>query len=155
MTLEGFINQWSTLFLSVYYLIVIAVCCIVIYNTKSPAKASAYLLLVTFLPVAGIFVYFSFGFNYRKREIYSKKIIKDDNLLAQVIRAVNDNSRKILQNKPEAFGNFDSVAKMVLKNENSLISDNNCVDLLINGEQKFPRLLDDLRAAEKNIHLEY
>ncbi len=155
MTLEELINQWSTLFLAIYYLVVIAVCCIVIYNTKSPAKASAYLLLVTFLPVAGIFVYFSFGLNYRKREIYSKKIIKDDKLLAQVIRAVNDNSKKILQNKPEAFGNFDSVAKMVLKNENSLISDTNRVDLLINGEQKFPRLLDDMAAAQKSIHLEY
>lgn len=155
MGLEELVNQWSTLFLAVYYLIVIAVCCIVIYNTKSPAKASAYLLLVTFLPIAGIFVYFSFGFNYRKREIYSKKIIKDDNLLAQVIRAVNDNSQKILRTHPEVFGNFDSVARMVLKNENSLISDNNKVELLTNGEDKFPRLLDDLAAAKRNIHLEY
>lgn len=155
MTLEELVNPWSTLFLAVYYLIVIAVCCIVIYNTKSPAKASAYLLLVTFVPVAGIFVYFSFGFNYRKREIYSKKIIKDDNLLAQVIRAVNDNSRKILQARPEVFGNYDSVARMVLKNENSLISDNNKIDLLVNGEQKFPRLLEDLDGAQRNIHLEY
>lgn len=155
MSIDFWTTHWSTLLLAIYYLIVFAVCCIVIYNTKSPAKASAYLLLVTFLPVAGIFVYFSFGFNYRKREIYSKKIIRDDNLLHQVIRAINDNSIKILNENSAVFGNFDRVARMILKNENSLVSDNNKIDLLINGEQKFPRLKEDLQQAKHNIHLEY
>lgn len=147
--------DWSILLIIIYYLIAIAVCGIVIYNTKSPAKASAYLLLIIFLPVVGMFVYFSFGFNYRKREIYSKKLIKDDKLLSQVISAINNNSHRILEENTAIFGNFDSVAKMVLKNEDSLISDNNRIDILTNGEAKFPRFKEDLKNARKNIHLEY
>lgn len=147
--------NWSTFLLVFYYFIVVLVCCVIIYNTKSSSKAAAYILLAAFVPVVGIFIYFSFGLNYRRNEIYSKKITSDEDLHGRIVDAINDNSQKILEDNKEIFGNFDSVAKAVLQNENSLISSNNQIDLLINGEQKFPRFIEDLRKAKKHIHLEY
>ena len=59
------------------------VCVRIIYETRTSAKALAYLLLVIFLPFVGVFFYFSFGINYRKRILYSKKPISDDRHLGK------------------------------------------------------------------------
>ncbi|MGO1752661.1 MAG: PLDc N-terminal domain-containing protein, partial [Psychroflexus sp.] len=66
------------LFLQIAYgLLIFLVILRILYDTRDATKALAYILLVIFLPLLGIFFYFSFGVNYRKRKIYSKKIIKD------------------------------------------------------------------------------
>ena len=65
-----------------YVVGIISICLIVIFDTRSVSKTLAYLLLVIFVPIAGAIFYFSFGINYRKRKIYSKKLIADG-ILAQ------------------------------------------------------------------------
>lgn len=42
-----------------------------------------------------------------------------------------------------------------LFSDRTIISDNNVLDLLLNGEEKFARLKEDLLAAKKHIHMEY
>ena len=53
------------------------VCLRILYDTRSTTKSLAYILLVIFLPIVGIIFYFSFGMNYRKRKMYSKKLVED------------------------------------------------------------------------------
>ena len=69
--------NWILLAEIIYVIIIIAVLLRVIYDTPSVTKTLAYLLLVIFLPFIGIFIYFSFGINYRKNKLYSKKIAQD------------------------------------------------------------------------------
>ena len=76
--------NWILIIELLYLLVLVIVCIRIIYDTDSTAKTLAYLLLAIFLPLFGIFFYFSFGINYRKRELYSKKIINDDNLWDQI-----------------------------------------------------------------------
>src|SRR5262245_24776935 len=63
-----------------YALIVIAVCVHIIFQTDSTVKTLAYLLIVIFIPFFGMLFYLSFGLNYRKKELYSKKLIANDAL---------------------------------------------------------------------------
>ena len=76
--------NWILIIELLYLLVLVIVCIRIIYDTDSTAKTLAYLLLAIFLPLFGIFFYFSFGINYRKRELYSKKIINDDELWDQL-----------------------------------------------------------------------
>ena len=69
--------NWILILEIIYILFLIAVSLRIIYDTQTVTKTLAYLLLVIFLPLLGIFIYFSFGINYRKNKLYSKKIIQD------------------------------------------------------------------------------
>ena len=64
-----------------YVILLLFVCLRVIYDTQNTTKTLAYLLLVVFVPIVGMVIYFSFGVNYRKRKMYDKKLVinEEDN----------------------------------------------------------------------------
>jgi cardiolipin synthase len=88
--------NWLLIFEVVYVLILILVCLRIIYDTRTNTKTLAYLLLTIFLPVIGIVFYFSFGINYRKRKMYSKKLLLDDTLRARLKNDIFRYSQSIL-----------------------------------------------------------
>ena len=130
------------------------VCVRIIYDTNSTVKTLAYLLLAIFLPLFGIFFYFSFGINYRKRELYSKKIINDDNLWNQIKENISLYSIQTYFNIPESDRPNKHLAKY-LTNEMSPLAAGNTARLLINGEEKFPAVIQALEEAKDHIHIEY
>ena len=76
--------RWILILEILYILVIIASCLRIIYDTRSTTKTLAYLMLTIFLPVAGMIIYFCIGTNYRKRKLYSKKIVKDEQMQLQI-----------------------------------------------------------------------
>ncbi|HEU4861989.1 MAG TPA: PLDc N-terminal domain-containing protein, partial [Chitinophagaceae bacterium] len=146
--------NWLLIIELLYLLILVIVCVRIIYDTNSTVKTLAYLLLVIFLPLFGIFFYFSFGINYRKRELYSKKIIDDDNLWAQIKENVSTYSAQTYFSTAESDRPSKQLAKY-LSNEMSPLTPGNTARLLINGEEKFPAVMQALEEARDHIHIEY
>src|SRR5574339_672585 len=116
-----------------YVLILIIVCIRIIYDTDSTVKTLAYLLLAIFIPIAGILFYFTFGINYRKRELYTKKIISDDNLWNQIKQNIINYSARTYYDLPESERPNKHLSKY-LSNEMSPLTPGNAARLLINGE---------------------
>lgn len=142
--------------LEVLYLIAIGLICIrIIFDTRNNTKALAYVLLVIFLPVIGVIFYFSFGINYRRRMIYSKKLIRDVSLAAKLSEKIFNDSKLIFDRSPATVQASKKLALMLLRDSDSPLTENNSVKLLINGENKFPEVLQALEQAKKHIHLEY
>ena len=50
---------------------------------------------------------------------------------------------------------FVGLTNMIYQTDRSPLTTNNKTKLLINGEQKFPEVLDALRNAKHHIHVEY
>lgn len=147
--------SWLLFYEIIYILVVILVCLRIVYDTRNNTKTLAYLLLVIFLPVIGILFYFSFGINYRKRKMYSKKLINDDNLVKKLKNDVFQYSKNTFeQNNPEV-NNSQELALLLLRDGSSPLTGNNSVKLLLNGENKFPEVLLALREAKHHIHIEY
>lgn len=146
--------NWILLLEIIYIVFLIGVSLRIIYDTQSVTKTLAYLLLVIFLPLLGIFIYFSFGINYRKNKLYSKKIIQDaeqEKLVLQKLDAYNsENLNQLLEHNE-----FFSLMKMVYETDKSPLTANNSVQLLKNGEEKFPEVLNALKNAKHHIHMEY
>lgn len=147
--------NWVLLAELLYVLIVILVCLRVIYDTRSASKTLAYLLLTIFLPFVGMIVYFSFGINYRKRKLYSKKIIKDEHLHLTVENRIHERSLGYIETADEAFLPYTKLAQLLLNDGSSPLTGGNHVDILLNGEEKFAAVIEALRAAKKHIHIEY
>ena len=126
----------------------------VIYDTRNSSKALAYIMFMFLVPVVGILFYFSFGVNYRKRKMYSKKIIANENL------------RLKIQSRLADYHNFIKVSGLLTSGQTELsdfinntikssLTANNSVTLLVNGEEKFSKLLESLKEAKHHIHIEY
>ena len=146
---------WVTITEIVYILIVALVCLRIIYDTRSSSKTLAYLLLAIFVPVAGMLFYFIFGVNYRKRMIYSKKLIEDEGRLKELSIDPVTLSENSLRKNAGDIGNAGSLVSLLMNDTQSPLTDGNAVKLLINGEEKFPEVIRALEQARQYIHLEY
>ena len=127
----------------------------IIYDTQNNTKTIAYLLLVLIAPIFGIIFYFSIGINYSKRKMFSKKLTRDEDLLEQTRIEVFNYSEKVVRNYQELLGDKKPLSTLILNDTLSPLTENNEVEILVNGEQKFPAVLDVLRNAKYHIHIEY
>lgn len=138
-----------------YTLILVLVCLRIVYDTRSTTKTLAYLLFAIFVPIFGMIFYFFFGINYRHRKMYSKKLYENDDLATKFRqdllhyseKTYEENNAEIISNKELAF--------MVLKDSMSPLTAKNAVKLLVNGEHKFPEVLQAIQNAKHHVHIEY
>jgi cardiolipin synthase len=147
--------NWIILVEVFYVFAILGACLRIINDTPNTSKTLSYLLLTLFLPVIGMIIYFSVGTNYRKRKLYTKKLIKDEKLLQELTNRIFQTSELVMAQQKEEVGNFMKLAKLLLNGSLSKLSTHNQVELLLNGEQKFPEVISAMRAAKHHIHLEY
>jgi len=139
---------------AIYIAVVIVVCFRILYDTESTSKTFAYLLVTIMLPGIGMIIYFAVGANYRKNRLYSKKIVKDNKLFDHIRQNIEIESEKSLETGEEEVVSHKKLARLLL-NDNSPLTGNNKVKLLLNGENKFPEVLEALKGAKNHIHVEY
>lgn len=138
-----------------YVIILIRVFFTILLENRNPLKTQSYLLLLVLLPVIGLIVYFFFGVNYRKEKLFSRKKISDNKLIKkwreeyeEVFNMYSEEIKEVLHDKIK-------IPRLNYRNEHSVLTAYNEVEILINGEEKFPKLLEDLNSAKHHIHLEY
>ncbi len=139
---------------AVYAFIILYTTYRIIMDTEEPSKTSAYLLLIYGFPVIGVITYYIVGVNYRKKKIYQKKLEVQNETLENVGEKLDGYNEFELEENKEKLQYFYPLADF-LKKQLSVTSDNNNVKLLINGDQKFPHLLEDLKNAQHHIHMQY
>lgn len=147
--------NWLLVYEIIYAGIAMAVCLRIIYDTRTNTKTLAYLLFVIFVPIVGIIFYFSFGINYRKRKMYSKKLLRDDNMREKFQNDFVENAERIIKKAKPLIRRNKELALLLLKDGRSPLTVNNEVKILINGEDKFPEVIKALKAARNHIHIEY
>ena len=146
--------NWILLAQIAYSILVVLVILRVLYDTRSSTKALAYILFIVFVPVAGMIFYFSFGINYRKRKLYSKKVDVDEPLRIQIRNKMNASSEAI-RDSGLITEKHKTLTEFIRRSGSSPLTANNSVELFINGEEKFPALLIALENAKSHIHVEY
>ncbi len=147
-------NLWAFLLL-VNYLLAIVIAVIVLLKNDNPVKTLSYLFALATLPFLGLLVYYLFGIDHRKNKIFEKKYLTDNTRLKDW--------REQFGMTPEQQSDFEKrfgpglyrVYQLLHYNDRSVLTYENKVEILINGEAKFPRLLEDLEKATDHIHLEY
>lgn len=141
----------------VYILLTIGVCITIILDTRSISKTLAYLLFTIFVPVIGIIFYFSFGINYRKSKIYSKKLRADESLLNQFNKELVQLQQKLFTPDNLSVWKNKELIRLLSnqRTESTPVFHKNEVQLLINGEEFFPLLLEELKRAKHHIHIQF
>lgn len=138
-----------------FIIITIRVAVKVILETQNSTKTLAYLLIIFFLPFIGIIIYLTFGVNYRKNKLYKKKLSRNKALQEQLMQWIIKETSENQEIHATTIGDKQGLVSLLLKDSFSPLSNDNTVELLINGEQKFPKVLEALEQAEHYIHIEY
>ncbi|BAV05692.1 cardiolipin synthase [Filimonas lacunae] len=141
--------------LEVAYAISILFGLVIISQNRSPSKTLAYLLLFFALPIAGIIIYFVFGENFRKKKLYKKKFIRDKASFERYTSYLARLSEHIIRTHAEQLKGSEQLIRLVLSDTGLPLSLNNEVQLLINGEEKFQEMFQELEKAKHHIHIEY
>ena len=97
----------------------------------------AYLLLVLFIPVAGIVFYILFGVNYWKTKLYSKKSVEDEKMLQSLKKQMKVYMDETITPSDLSVENNRELAIMLAKELRSPLTRRNKVKLLLNGEEKY------------------
>lgn len=144
------------LFFEIAYLIgIVLLAGKIIMDTKTTSKTLAYLLLIIFLPLAGIIIYFVFGVNYRKNKFYNFKFERNEEIYRRVQDFITAYHNKVLARLPDHYSQFRNTINFLFSGSHSPLTQGNKIELLINGEEKFPKVFDIIRQAKHHIHLEY
>lgn len=147
--------NWVPIYQVFYLLMLTIVCLRIIYDTRNNTKSLAYILFAVFVPFIGVAFYFLFGINYRNRKMYSKKLILNNKQANKLRETIFEYSKQTFDESDSSVKSFEELATLLLRDNQSPLTSNNSVKLLINGEKKISELIKALKEAKNHIHIEY
>lgn len=140
-----------------YGYLVVAIVFLILDNRQN-SSTFAWIFIFILLPVVGLVLYLFFGKNHRIIGRHRKKIHQ------MIGSCFPENTKRFFKNHKKMLGDLTkeephSLEKKLMilleKNSYSLLTDNNQVEILQNGKEKFPALIKDIQNAKKTIHLTY
>lgn len=127
-----------------------------ILDNRSPQSTFAWLFLLLVFPLGGLVIYVLFG---RGRHAFSRervltKLVDGTALASRSAALVAEQPAK-LSALAGTHGQYARLATMLWATARSPLTLSNEVEILQNASEKYPRLLSDVRAATRSIHLVY
>ncbi|MFD1315043.1 cardiolipin synthase [Namhaeicola litoreus] len=138
----------NSVFIIFYYLAVSVLVVVIILEHRNPGKAFAYIFLLLLFPVIGLILYFIFGFHYQKKVLYKRLRNYHNDFLKTI-----DAKRKFP--KKEFEGTLEKLSELFYNIDRVQFSEKNEVQILFNGEKKFPVVLEEIEKAKEFIYLDY
>ncbi len=132
-----------------YYIFISFIILTIILDNKKPEKSFAFIFLILLVPFGGVIIYLLFGAQYQKKKMITKKRYFDKVYLNQISEA-----NKVSPTIPSKL-NLGKLPTLFYNIEKVQFTMNNRVQVLINGEEKFPVLFKELQKAKHSIHLDY
>jgi cardiolipin synthase A/B len=142
--------------LSILYLLtVVFICFMIIFENRNPLKTLSWIMVVLLIPFAGIIIYIFFGQNYRKQKIFSRKGLADLEQIADyAARQIVSLPVELAEDSP-AVQEKQHLMRLMLNNNRSVLTLNNSVKLLVDGEETFPAMAEAIASAKDYIHLQF
>ncbi|MGL4483513.1 MAG: phospholipase D-like domain-containing protein, partial [Anaerovoracaceae bacterium] len=129
----------------------------VVVERKNPNSMFAWLLVLVFLPMLGFILYFFLG-STRKLEVLNKKY-QITEIEEKQMKELSEQRKEISKtgvfSKKDKTNKYQHMIKINFENAKSYFSEDNKVELLINGQEKFPRLIEEIKKAKHSINVEY
>ena len=145
-----------------YFIILINTFAAIITVFREPREIAAtwgWLIVLVMLPVIGFIVYFFFGRRIRKKRIFNlraQETIGLQELIEQQQRDLAYTKEKIGPAKFRFKNPYqEDLASFFLEADDAIITENNHVEMFVDGEEKFNRLKEDIKNAKHHIHMLY
>lgn len=134
------------IFLLIYIMVIVSIIVTILMDNRQPAKTMAWVMVLLFVPVAGIILYIFFGQNTRKMRFISQRSL-DQLSKRQMLEFVE-------QRKLRMPDKFQSLVRLFTNQSLALPFKDNEAEFYTDGYQFFPTLLQSISRARHHIHLE-
>jgi|LGOV01.1.fsa_nt_gb cardiolipin synthase len=148
LMLKKFVNGFFVLYL-------LFICIVIFFENKDPASTVAWLLVLILLPILGFVLYILFGRNIGKKFKKSNKTNSGFKKLkrAEIQKQLVEYLPTIKNDETKYLNKY--LVKLLLNNASSPFSINNKVEVLVNGNNTYFRMLKDIRDAKESIHFQF
>ncbi|KIQ95293.1 Cardiolipin synthase [Anoxybacillus thermarum] len=147
-------DYWEGWLLGTFSLLVtlsvIFISFVIFLENRHPTKTLTWLVLFGSFPLVGFIFYLFFGQNYRKKRLFRKKALLDEQTFRKLETNRADQERKLYM-KPHQ----QSLLQLAKRLTKESISTATKTHVLTNGEETFTAIFAELEKAEHHIHLEY
>nr|MDH3078193.1 cardiolipin synthase [Bacillus velezensis] len=139
-----------------FFVLNILLAVIMIFKERRDASASwAWLLVLFFIPILGFILYLLFGHNLRRKHLFQWEDRKKIGIEKPLKSQLKDlKSRQFQFNNRATVDNKDLIYMLVMNNH-AVFTEDNSVEILTDGRDKFKRLMKDISNAKDHIHLQY
>ncbi|MFC3418415.1 cardiolipin synthase [Salinicoccus hispanicus] len=145
--------QWWNTVSNIALIINIVLAAIMIaFEDKKAASIWAWLMVLFFIPVIGFFLYLLFGRSTGQQKWSDSDNMPSKDLIEEQKAQFDDGQLFTPYSVPERF---NALIGMMMRNDNSVFSQDNSIQMFTAGEDKFKALFNDIESAEHHIHLEY
>lgn len=134
------------IFLLIYIMVIVSIIITILMDNRQPAKTMAWVMVLLFVPVAGIILYIFFGQNTRKMRFISQRSL-DQLSKRQMLEFVEQRELRM----PDKF---QSLVRLFTNQSLALPFKDNEAEFYTDGYQFFPALLQSISRARHHIHLE-
>lgn len=143
---------WITIGSAILFIFFCFIAVVIVLENRNPSKTLAWLIVLTFIPIAGFFFYLMFGQNFRKKKRFRKKELADFGELQHVVDKQRglDHVEHTLSSDPSR-----RLVNLVLRNSLSPFTMYNRMDVLTNGVETFSAIIQALDEATHHIHMQY
>ncbi len=126
---------------------------LIFLERRNIAVTWAWILILMFMPGLGFILYLFLGQNHRMKKRFTAKGHED------LIRAVKQRNQMLSEHhlnfNESGIHDIRDLILLFYRNSGSIFSKNNNINILNNGDEKFPLLIEELKKAKHHIHMAY
>lgn len=128
---------------------------IIFLERKNPTSTWAWLMVLFFIPVAGFLLYLIFGRKLSRQRIFTWDTKARLGVKKEVNAQIEALKRDEFKVKHKELEKYKDLFYLHLKNDDAIYTQDNKVDIFVDGAEKFNALVEDLEKAQDHIHLLY
>ena len=147
-------NIWWIL-LSANFLIVLITAGYELMHFREPVKSISLIFALFVLPVIGLLVYYFFAQEFRKSKLFNRKKLYDQKIIQRWENELMLNEKDLEDIDRDCIEQKMKLVRLLQNNQKKPVTFHNKVRVLINGENKFSALFEDIKNAKHHIHIEY
>ncbi|PIC99675.1 MULTISPECIES: cardiolipin synthase [unclassified Sporosarcina] len=140
----------STLIINIFLAIAL-----IFLERRDPTSTWAWLLVLFFIPILGFIIYLLLGRQLRQKHLFrweGRSKIGIEKLINYQLEAIENETFEFLKTDTEEY---DDMIYLHLRNNHSVLTQDNDVQVYTDGRDKFDALLEDLEHARDHIHIQY
>lgn len=132
---------------TVLWISIIGVIFVIIMENKNPLKTISWVVVIYFLPFAGLILYFFFGQDIRKKRMISKRI--DHQVKDRMFEKFDSSELDRIEGKAH------HLIRLLQGNNHALPFAGNKIKIYTTGEEKMAELFEAIEKAIHHVHLQY
>ena len=147
-------NFWWVL-LTINFIVVFITAGYELMHFREPVKSISLIFALFVLPVIGLLVYYFFAQEFRKSKLFNRKKLYDQKIIKHWEDKLMLNKKDLVNLNQECVNQKIKLVHLLQNNQKKPVTFLNKVRVLINGENKFSALFEDIKKAQDHIHIEY